>query len=176
MIELKRQDSSYHLETPNDENKNIISLETTLNSVLKEKIQDPNFVLRLNLTKRQVYIIQLFLTQESNMVGNIGKEISAIVKDGKLDSSDIPRIVLLIKDAINLKSINLNNLQITIKDIVNFIENCLVILLEADLIQTDNRVLCESILKSSVALLESTIQLDQSIETTDCTCRFWPWS
>jgi hypothetical protein len=178
MIELERQHSSYHLDTPNDENenKNTVSLETIFVSVLKEKIQDSNFVLRLNLTKREIYIIQLFLTQESNMLGNIGKQISAIVKDGKLDSSDIPTIVLLIQDVINLKSVNINNLKITVKDVIDFIENSLLVLLEAGVIQTGNLELCKSVLQSSVALLESTIQLDQSIETTDCTCRFWRWS
>jgi hypothetical protein len=178
MIELARQDSSSNLDVSlvDTSNKVVYSLETDLYTIIKEKIQDSGLVLKLGLTSQEVYIIELFLTQQCQLFGDIGKQLSVIVKDGRIDATDIPHVVLLIKDVFNMKSINMKNFNITVKDVVDFIENILLILLQSGIIQTSDSKLVENILKSSVVLLESTIDMGQPVvDTVDCTCSFWPF-
>jgi len=153
-----------------------LNLERDLFQMIETKIKDTGFVFDLGLTSNDVYVIQLLMKQQPHIFGDIGKQISAIVSDGNIDLSDIPQLVLLMKDIMNLKSIHLSNLNITIEDLIDFIENILIILLESEIIKTNDRALYENMLKSSVALLESSIQLNQNIETVTCGCSFWPWS
>jgi len=185
MIQVTRQYSSPNLglattdssSNVQDTNTNTsLNLESDLIQIVETKIADAGFVFHLGLSTNEVYIIQLLLTQQPALFGDIGKQLSVIVKDGNVDPVDIPNIVLLIKDIINLKNSSMRNLNITTKDLIDFIENILIILLESGIIKTTDTMLYENILKSSVALLESSIQLNQNIETVTCGCSFWPWS
>jgi hypothetical protein len=153
-----------------------LNLESDLIQIIEKKIGDAGFIFHLGLTSKEVSIITLLLKQQPEIFSDIGKQISTIVTDGNVDLRDIPQLVLLMKDIINFKSTHLSNLNITVKDLIDFIENVLIILLESGVIKTNDTILYENILKSSVALLESSIQLNQSIETVTCGCSFWPWS
>jgi len=193
MIQITRQYSSHNFGLSSVDSSNNISshdsildtntisnssfnLESDLFQMIETKIRDAGFIFHLGLTSNDVYVIQLLLTQQSTLFGDIGKQLSVILKDGNVDLRDIPHLVLLMKDIINFKSTHLSNLNITVKDLIDFIENILIILLESGVIKTNDTILYENILKSSVALLESSIQLNQSIETVRCCCSFWPWS
>jgi hypothetical protein len=193
MIQITRQYSSHNFGLSSvDSSKNMylhdsildtitisnssFNLESDLFQMIETKIGDAGFIFHLGLNSKQVSIIGLLLKQQPEIFSDIGKQISAIVSDGNIDPKDIPHLVLLMKDIINFKSIHLSNLNITTEDLIEFIENILIILLDSGIIKTNDTVFYENILKSSVTLLESSIQLNQNIETVTCGCSFWPWS
>jgi len=175
MIEISRQDSSSNIEVSSiDSSENVqnnVSLESELFQIIESKVADAGFVLQLGLSKQEIYVIHLLLTQQRGLFGDIGKHLSEIVADGKIDPLDIPNLILFAKDLIHMRNAPLSNLNIKTKDMIDFIENIMLILLQSGIIKTDNMKLYESLLKSSVALLESTIDLKE----TTCKCSLWPW-
>jgi len=142
----------------------VIDLETILFSLIQEKIKDIEFVKFIQISPQSIAILQQIVTNQPDFIQDIVKQIISIVKDGKLDASDIPSIILLIKDVVNL---NKMDLKLTRFNIFELIKNILIIVLESDAIKIDNKDDCVKLIIASISLLESSIVLE---ETVSCSC------
>lgn len=136
-------------------------LETTiLNQLLSKITNNKDYLLSINLTENEINIINLILKNHPELLTNICNNISDILKDKKIDMNDIPKIILLLKDVINLYSTT-KNLKIKKNDVIDFIKNILIILINSDIIKidTEDKVLINNLIILSVQLLETNINM-----------------
>ena len=136
-------------------------LETTiLNQLLAKITNNKDFLVSINLTENEINIINLILKNHPELLNNICNDIYDIVKDNVINVNDIPRIILLLKDVINLYSTK-NNLKIKKNDIIDFIKNLLIILINSDIIKIDSedKILINNLIILSVQLLETNINI-----------------
>jgi hypothetical protein len=145
----------------NSVNSATMPLETTiLNQLLAKITNNKDFLVSINLTENEINIINLILKNHPELLNNICNDIYDIVKDNVINVNDIPRIILLLKDVINLYSTK-NNLKIKKNDIIDFIKNILIILINSDIIKIDseNKILINNLIILSVQLLETNINI-----------------
>ena len=92
---------------------------------------------------------------------NIANDINAIMVDGILDIADLPSIILLIKDVLNLNldTIKSDVKNMTVQDSIQFIKDLLLILIEEDFIIVNNKKTVEKLIDACIELLSSTINL-----------------
>jgi hypothetical protein len=104
------------------------------------------------------------LVKNPEFVDNMKKNIKEIMKDGKIDISDVPEIVLVITDcveALNNINISKNNLPIVIKGTV------LHVIKENKLVKDDDLPLVEKYI--DVALKMLTYKL-KAVKALGCLC------
>jgi len=111
--------------------------------------------------------INVLLMHELNMLNEIDKHLTSIFKNGKMDVSDIPDIILLIKNVCNMYSPKLKKLNITRGELLKFIHDILIIVVKSDLTHIEDQETCIKVINASTNVLEATIELD---ETISCFC------
>ena len=171
ILKPENDETSISIQTPvNDETSISIQtpvnsptlLETTiLNQLLAKITNNKDFLLSINLTETEINIINLILNNHPELLNNICNDISNIVKDKVININDIPRIILLLKNVINLYSTT-KNLKIKKNDIIDFIKNILIILINSDIIKIDSedKVLINNLIVLSVQLLETNVNVN----------------
>jgi hypothetical protein len=143
----------------------IIDLEIILFKFIQENINDSEFVKSIKISPEAISIIKQIVKNQPELIQDIVKHIKNILKDGKLDASDIPSIILLIKDVINLNKVDL---KLSRLNIIEFIKNVLIIVLESDVLKIKNKDEYIKMVISSVTLLESSIDVEKT--TISCNC------
>jgi len=129
-----------------------------------QNIEDIINKLKLNvdeLTKKTVLDIFSLLTQDSEFFKNICKNLEEIVKDGKIDTYDIPLIIKIVTDILNQDYKKLKNIEVTIKHISLVIKIIIMVLLGMKVIKTDSfdEKTIFSLIDSSLLLLETTVSI-----------------
>lgn len=119
------------------------------------------------LSPEGMQTINILLKHELNMLNEIDKHLTNILKNGKLDASDIPDLILLIKTVCNMYSPKLKKLKITKGELIKFIHDILIIVVKSDLTPMQNKDLCIKMIDTSTSLLETSIELE---ETMSCCC------
>jgi hypothetical protein len=119
----------------------------------------------LKISDKSIEITQALLKISPDIFKNIEKSINAIVVDGELNISDLPSIILLIKDLVNT---DINNIKkdiknLTIENIIQFIKDLLLILIEENIIKTNDKKTVEKLIDASIELLSSTINIKETI-------------
>ena len=158
-LKPENEETSISIQTPVN---SPILLETTiLNQLLAKITNNKDFLLSINLTETEINIINLILSNHPELLNNICNDISDIVKDKVINMNDIPRIILLLKNVINLYSTT-KNLKIKKNDIIDFIKNILIILINSDIIKIDSedKVLINNLIILSVQLLETNVNIN----------------
>lgn len=162
--------SNLENELSNDDIK--INMETinifSLISILGKILEDNNIIIKLQLNEDNINIISMILKNHPDILNNISDDISKIINDKVIDISDIPEIILLLKDSVNLYS-SLHDLKLTKEQIINFIKNIVILIIESDEIKINesNKSLIINLINISVKLLESEINLKK---TFTCKC------
>jgi hypothetical protein len=85
--------------------------------------------------------------------------------DGVLDVADLPSVILLVKDVLNL---NLDTIKsgvknLTVQDSIQFIKDLLLILIEEEYIIVNDKKTVEKLIDACVELLRSTINLKTTL-------------
>lgn len=119
------------------------------------------------LSPEGMQTINVLLKHELNMLNEIDKHLTSILKDGKIDAGDIPDFILLIKNVCNMYSPKLKKLKITRDELLKFIHDILIIVVKSDLTRIENKDLCIKVIETCTCLLEATVELD---ETFSCCC------
>jgi hypothetical protein len=118
-------------------------------------------------TDRGFITMNVLLKHKLNILYEIDKEISVILKNKKIDMGDIPAIILLIKHIANMYSPELRKLKITRDDFLQFIRDLLVIIINSELSDIKNKDQCIQLIDTSVNLLDTSLDMN---ETMRCCC------
>jgi hypothetical protein len=140
-------------------------LESILFLFIEEKINDSEFIKSIKISSEAIAILQNIVKKQPVFIQDILKQVTNILKGSKLDAYDIPSIILLIKDVVNLNKVDL---RLSRFNIIELIKNILIIVLESELIKIDNKDDYIKLIVSSVALLETTIDIEET--TVSCNC------
>lgn len=123
-----------------------------------------NLKTSIKISDKSIEFIRLLVNNSPEIFINIAKDINAVMVDGILDTADLPSIILLIKDVLNL---NLETIKggvknLTLQDSIQFIKDLLLILIEEDFIIVNDKKTVEKLIDACIELLSSTINLKTS--------------
>jgi hypothetical protein len=140
-------------------------------SVIKSKLDDSNFVQEVKLDSHSIQVINLILDRCPNVIDGLDKHIKSIISDNVVNSADIPAIILLVRDVLNTNLSELKRVKVTRDQVIVFIKNIFIILIEADIIKTSSPESKQAILvlvDGCVKLLESKVNVQKVIR-----CKFF---
>lgn len=132
---------------------------------IKEKIDELISKLSLNLSEdKKTMIFNLIKTLQTSDKGcsplrTILNNFEEILRDGKIDATDIPLIVKTITDILNIE-INTNKLSLTMDDASLLVKIIIQGLCDLDVIKEDPKVIMK-IIESSFALLSTTLTVSK---------------
>ena len=135
-----------------------------------EKVKNINFNERIKLNKESVDVLQIIISRYPKILNDMSCHIKHIISDNIINSKDIPEILLLFSDLFNTNVSQFNKLKITRSQVIHFIKNIFIILIDSNIIKTgsdENKNICLSLLDISIKLLETKINVKKMI-----TCSF----
>ena len=120
-----------------------------------------NLKASIKISDKSIEFIRLLVNNCPEIFISIAKDINAVMNDGILNITDLPLIILLIKDVLNL---NLDAIKggiknLTLQDSIQFIKDLLLILIEEDFIVVNDKKTVEKLIDACIDLLSSTINL-----------------
>jgi hypothetical protein len=141
-----------------------------LTNLIMQKMTNSDFNKNIKLNEESINVLQLILTKYPKLLDDMSIHIKLIISDNIINSKDIPEILLLISDLLNVNVSQLNKLKLTRSQVINFIKDIFIILIQSDIIKTgsdENKTLCLNLLDISIKLLETKINVKKVI-----TCSF----
>lgn len=123
-----------------------------------------------NAPPQSIETMATLLKNELDMLKEMDKNLTSIMKDGKLDMADIPDIILLMKHTSNLYSPKLKTLKVTRGDLIVFIREVLILVVSNEALDIKNKDTYVKLIQSGTHLLEATVELDDTVR-----CGRW-WS
>ena len=170
MVSLKRQDTFYTNEKNDD--KDMQKREAVLLPEIKRRLTNPEFVDKKKMNVNSVKVIEKIIDENAHLLEEVESEITKIVVgNNSIDVHDIPAVVLIIKDILNVNMSDLRTIRMTIKDLLNFIEVMLFSMIETHMIPIKNPEMYEVMIHQCVLLLESSLDFGND-ETPMCaTCQ-----
>jgi len=134
---------------------------------LMDKTKVDKLKVDLNLSTQFLDFLNKITESYPELLNEIEKSLTDIISDKVIDSNDIPKLVVLIKNV--YKNFNDSNnfkklFKITIEDSINFIKNILLILIELEHVKVKDKDsviiiidLCIDLLTTSVDVTETLI-------------------
>ena len=158
--------------TLEERNKKLLNLATILGTLLADETKLGEVQKKINIDGNSLVLMRKITELFPDLLGEIDDSIADIVADNVLDSSDVPKLIVLIKnvykkfnDSKKLKSIQ----KITLEDSINFIKNLLLLLIEYEHIKVKDKEnvmividLCIDLLTTSIDVSESLIDVIKS--------------
>lgn len=133
-----------------------------LKKLVYDKLQLNKLKLSIHLSDKSIQIIQLFLKHSPEIFVKIANDVQTILSDGVLDISDLPQIIILIKDVYNINFKKLNT-KFTVKESIQFIQDFILLLIELNYFIVNDKPKVIKVIDSSVQLLISSIQVAPSL-------------
>jgi hypothetical protein len=140
-------------------------------TILKSKLDDSQFVQDVKLDEHSVKIINLVLSKCPNVINGLSTHIQTIISDNVINSSDIPAIILLMRDVLNTNVSELNRVRVTRDQVIVLIKNIFTVLIHADVIKTgsaESKLATLALIDLCVKLLESKVNVQKVVK-----CKFW---
>lgn len=122
-----------------------------------------------NASPKTLETMNTLLLNELEMLKAMDKNLASIMKDGKIDMSDIPEVILLMKNTSNLYSSKLKTLKVSRGDLILFIREILVMVVSSELLNLNDKELYVKLIHSGTSLLEATVDLDDTVRCG----KFW---
>ncbi len=143
-----------------------IDLLMILGEMLKDELGINNLKLELKLKDSNVNLIKDVVDSFPECLNKISSSMEFVLQDDKLDVSDVPILVKLVKDIVNGSSKGVEKLKnVTVEQWVDFIRNILEILIHKDIIKVDNKEKVFKLLFVSSELLSTTIEVSGGINS-----------
>ena len=145
---------------------NDISLnEFILTSFITECIKDLSFNETCKLNNDSVLVINLILSKYPKLLDDMSVHLKNIINDSVINNKDIPDILLLMSEVLNTNTSELNKLKLTRKQVINFVKDVLIILIESQKIKINSteKVVVLSLLDVSIKLLESKVNVKKVV-------------
>lgn len=145
---------------------NDISLnEFILTSFITECIKDLSFNETCKLDNDSVLVINLILSKYPKLLDDMSVHLKNIISDSVINNKDLPEMLLLMSEVLNTNTSELNKLKLTRKQVINFVKDVLIILIESQKIKINSteKVVVLSLLDISIKLLESKVNVKKVI-------------
>jgi len=152
----------------------VVKVDSSVNflfTILKSKLVDSKFIQEIKLDEQSVQVINLVLDKCPNVINGLGTHIQTIISDNVINSSDIPTIILLLRDVLNSNVSELNRVRVTREQVIVLIKNIFTVLIESDVIKTgsaDYKQATLVLIDLCVKLLESKVNIQKVVK-----CRFF---
>ena len=154
------------LEEKIEEKPNLLNLSALITQLLINETQLNELKINLKLESSFLDLLKKINELLPELLGDIDTSISEIVKDKVIDSKDVPRLIVLIKDVYKnftdskkLKVID----NITLEDSINFIKNLLLMLIELEHIKVNDKENVLLIIDLCVDLLTTSIDIKEGL-------------
>jgi hypothetical protein len=145
---------------------NDISLnEFILTSFITECIKDLSFNETCKLNNDSVLVINLILSKYPKLLDDMSVHLKNIISDSVINNKDLPEMLLLMSEVLNTNTSELNKLKLTRKQVINFVKDVLIILIESQKIKINSteKVVVLSLLDVSIKLLESKVNVKKVV-------------
>lgn len=120
--------------------------------------------LELKLKDSNIEFIKFIIDNFPNCLTEISSNLNLVLEDGKLDVSDVPILINMVKSIVNNFSKSIKKVKsVTVDELVDFIRNIIEILIHKDYIKVDNKEKVFKLIFISVELLNTSVDAGQSI-------------
>ena len=122
--------------------------------------------LELKLKESNINFIKFMMKNFPESLKDISSKLDIVLEDGKLDLTDVPILVSLVKDIVKNKSKTINKLKkVTVEELIDFIRNILEILIHKNYIHVEDKDKVFKLIFVSVELLNTTIDVSEDLTT-----------
>lgn len=146
----------------NQENIHLDDFLTLLKEFLNSELKRDE--LKIKLSEKDIKLLKALSEKFPELFTTILKDLEKIMKDDVLDLTDIPNLVILIKDIYNIYSTKISTIEkTTLNDSISIIKTIILLLLELDYIKVVDKEKFIKLLDSSIELLSSTVTMNNSL-------------
>ena len=156
----------------NEQKENVLDLVKILGELFDAESTINDLKLELKLNDSNIEFIKFILNSFPDCLKEISTGLDDVLEDGKLDISDVPTIVNMVKRIMNNSSKTMKKVKkITVEELINFIKNIIEILIHKDIIKVENKEKVFKLISVSVELLTTSVDVSNSIY--DCLKRLF---
>jgi len=120
---------------------------------------------RINIGIQSAEIITRIVESFPDILYDLDKHVVEILADNAIDIYDVPKLILMVKDLVNVNAKQLKKIKIIREEGVIFVNDILFILIDTNVIKTgDNKDAVLELLKLSVTMLSASVDLDETIK------------
>ena len=120
---------------------------------------------RINIGIQSAEIITRIVESFPDILYDLDKHVVEIMADNVIDIYDVPKLILMVKDLVNVNAKQLKKIKIIREEGVIFVNDILFILIDTNVIKTgDNKDAVLELLKLSVTMLSASVDLDETIK------------
>ena len=141
----------------------ILLNEFILTTFITECIKDLSFNQICKLDNDSVLVINLILTKYPKLLDEMSIHLKNIINDNTINNKDLPEMLLLMSDVLNTNTSELNKLKLNRKQVINFVKDVFIILIESNKIKTVQKEIVLSLLDISIKLLESKVNVKKVV-------------
>ena len=146
----------------NQENIHLDDFLTLLKEYLNSELKRDE--LKIKLSEKDIKLLKSLSEKFPELFTTILKDLEKIMKDDILDLTDIPNLVILIKDIYNIYSTKINTIEkTTLNDSISIIKTIILLLLELEYIKVVDKEKFIKLLDASIELLSSTVIINNSL-------------
>lgn len=140
---------------------------------LLDKTKVDKLKIDLNLNTKFLDFLKKVTESYPELLNDIEKSLSDIVSDKVIDSNDIPKLIVLIKNV--YKNFNDSNnfkklFNVTIEDSIYFIKNIILILIELDYIKVKDKNEVKQIIELCIDLLTTSVDVTETLYDRITSC------
>jgi hypothetical protein len=125
-----------------------------------DKLNELKIKLSFTIDDKVLELVKLIVDKSPESFKTISKTFSEIIADGKLDASDIPKVVLLVSNLYktDLKQIFADQ-KLKVSNLLDLIKFLVHSIIELDLVPVENKEKILEVLNVSLTLLDSALEL-----------------
>ena len=138
---------------------------------LENIISNVNELVSLNIDNNSIEFIQMVIEKSPDTFKSISSKMSAILQDGVLNSDDVPLLINIIKDVMNIDHKKMARNMMTVENVLKFVKSMIEILIVKDHIKVDDKDKIFKLMDISFTLLTTSIDTSETI--TDCIKRLF---
>ena len=138
---------------------------------LENIISNVNELVSLNIDDKSIEFIQMVIEKSPDTFKSISSKMSAILQDGVLNSDDVPLLINIIKDVMNIDHKKMDRNMMTVENVLKFVKSMIEILIVKDHIKVDDKDKIFKLMDISFTLLTTSIDTSETI--TDCIKRLF---
>ena len=125
----------------------------------------------LNVDQKGIDFISMLLYKSPETLNSISEKISEVLQDGVLNTDDVPILINLVKDIMNMDRNKISISMLSIDNVIVFIKTIFEILIIKDHIKVENKDKIFQLMDISFLLL--TTSLDTKVNLVDCIKRLF---
>ena len=125
----------------------------------------------LNVDQKGIDFISMLLYKSPETLNSISEKISEVLQDGVLNTDDVPILINLVKDIMNMDRNKISISMLSIDNVIVFIKTIFEILIIKDHIKVENKDKIFQLMDISFLLL--TTSLDTKVNLIDCIKRLF---